>query len=1080
MQLSTNLLRRLSFLGISAFACSLLLARQLTPVLTADIGQKAKDTTIVPSATANLAKDKTPLKVSGVIKDAATGKPLGAVNISIPNYSGALSDDKGSFSIKVPSYNATLIISGEGFQTKEIPLKGKKMVTALLYEESFTSMYDNVVLPFGVKAQSKTVNAISSFNTEGSWNRSTETPDGYLQGKVAGLNATMRSGTPNAGAYLTLRGYNSVYANNQPLIVVDGMIYDINDFGTSLISNHYTNALANIDPRDIENVTVIKDGSSTYGTKGANGVILITTTHAKDVATKIDFGIYSGVNMVPAELPVMKSSDYRTYLSDILKTTGWSQDQIQAQPYMNDTVGNANYYRYHNQTDWQKEVLKQSSTSNVYLKVSGGDDIAKYALSLGYMKNAGVTDNTNMTKYSIRFNSDLNLSRNFTAGTNLAYTYYDQKLMDQGLAAKTNPLYLALIKAPFLHKNDISDLGAISPNFANTDTLGVSNPVAAVNNIIDNSKVYRFTGSIYLKYKLSAYLTLATTGGITVDEVREQRFIPSRGITNDTLSNAIADSRLGSQVKKIFNLYNDTYLDYTRTFNRIHQFSGRIGLRYLNSKSERDVALSYNSATDNFISVGTGSLSTTGGDIGKYTWGNGYIGADYGLSNKYFFSFNMAIDGSSRFGSQISKALGVGGVEYAVMPSLGASWLVSSERFLSKLKFVDILKLRATYSKTGNDDIGNYSAKQSYVSQNLLGMQGLVRGGIANPHLQWESNTKANLGIDVALFNERLSFSFDVYRNKTGNMIMYEPVPAASGYTYALTNSGAMKTNGLELSVGARLINTKSVKWDAGFTLATYKNRITQLPASTNGSVVTSVGGATILTAINLPANSFYGFKTNGVFTSDAEATASGLTRMQSDGVYASFKGGDMRFADVNGDKIINDGDKQVIGNPNPDYTGSFNSKLSWNRLSVEALFTFSQGNKVYNGVRAALESESGSQNQLTSVINRWRAAGQVTNIPRASWGDPMGNSSFSDRWIEDGSFLRMKVISVSYNIPVKGMHSIKSATVYATGNNLLTFTKYLGYDPEFNAAESILAKGVDVGLEPQFKSIIFGVRIGL
>jgi hypothetical protein len=311
-------------------------------------------------------------------------------------------------------------------------------------------------------------------------------------------------------------------------------------------------------------------------------------------------------------------------------------------------------------------------------------------------------------------------------------------------------------------------------------------------------------------------------------------------------------------------------------------------------------------------------------------------------------------------------------------------------------------------------------------------------------------------------------------------MIMYEPAPAASGYSYMITNSGAMKTSGLELSVGARLINTKSVKWDAGFTLATYKNRITQLPDGTNGAIINSVGGASILTAINSPANLFYGFKTNGVYASDAEAAATGLTKKQPDGTYAALKGGDMRFLDMNGDKKIDDNDRTCIGNPNPDYTGSFSTKFTWKNISIEGLFTFSKGNKIYNTFRSLLESGSGTQNQLTSIINRWRAPGQITSIPKATWGDPMGNSSNSDRWVEDGSFIRLKMVSLSYALPLKGLKGIKYVNFYATGNNLLTFTKYLGYDPEFSAAESILSKGVDVGLEPQFKSVVIGVRVGL
>ncbi len=1064
MELSKNIYRAFLIAGITA------------ALATSVHGQKQKSAAPKKNKAADA---KAVLYATGAIKDAVTGKPLAAVNVSVPNFSSANTDDNGKFKIKVPSYNTTLLVAVEGFQTKEIALRGQKHVTASLMEEAAASIYDVVPFLAGPKPQSQTVNALSSINTNGNWNRSTETPDGFLQGKAPGLSANMRSGTPNTGAYLTLRGINSLYTNNQPLIVVDGMIYDINDYGSSIISSHYTNALANIDVRDIENVTIIKDGVTNYGTKGANGVILITTNHASRLATKIDFAAYTGINFSPKQLPVMQAGDYRSFLSDVFKSKGMTDAQIQAHPAFDDNTSNPLYYNYHNNTNWQDEVFKNSVSSNYFLKIAGGDNIAKYALTMGYMKNAGVTKNTDATKYNVRFNADLNLSTRLTASANLAYSFYEQNLKNQGFAYKTNPILLALTKSPLLSKNSIDSKGNVSPNLADRDTFGVSNPAAIIENMLGNSKVYRFFGSISLKYKLSNNFTLFTLAGITTDKVREQSFIPGKGVASDTLANAIAVNRSASQTKRIFAVYSESYIDYSKTFSHIHKLDVKAGMRLLNSTSEQDVVYGYNSATDDFISVGTGSsaLRKVNGDIGKNGWINSFLSADYALQSKYFFLFNLTADGSSRFGDNVSNALTIGKNKYALLPSFGASWLISSERFMAKAKKIDVLKLRASIAKTGNDDIGNFSAQQSYISQNLLGVQGLVRGNIANPALQWESNTKANLGLDVSFFNERLNISIDVYRNKTTNMITYEALPAAAGYDYAITNGGAMKTKGIEYSVSGRILNKKQLKWDMGVVISAYTNRLTQLP---NSSATYNYGGATIISQVGLPAGLFYGYKTNGVYASDAEAAASGLTRRQMDASYAAYKGGDMRFVDLNGDKIIDDNDRQVIGNPNPDFVGGFTNKVSYKSFALEVLCTFSKGNDVYNGVRAALESQASANNQLLSVVNRWRAPGQITSMPKASWGDPMGNSSFSDRWIEDGSYFRFKTISLSYDLPVKGKKSIKNATLYVTGNNLITISKYLGYDPEFYSSESILAKGIDVGLEPQFKSLIFGVRIGL
>lgn len=1058
---------KLSVIGITLFTCSALFA------------QDNPDTIIViPMTPAN---NQNSVIVTGAIKDAGTGKPLAAINVSVPQFSAALTDDNGKFSIKVPSYNSTLFINAEGFQSKEVPLRGLNNVTVALFEEAYNSIYDNVTLPFGVRSQNRTVNAIGSVNTAGAWIQPLESPDTYLHGKVAGLQSITRSGTPGIGAYLLLRGYTSLYATNQPLIVVDGLIYDINDYGSSLIANHYTNALANIDVKDIENITVIKDAVSNYGTKGANGVILITTSHAKQLATRIDAAVFGGINFAPDNLPVMKSGDYRIYLSDVLKSRGWSNTQIQAQPYMNDDQKNPEYFRYHNNTNWQKEVFKKSSSKDIYLKVTGGDNIAKYSISIGYLNNAGVIKNTDLTKYNVRFNSDLNLSKRMTANTNLSYTYYEQNASNQGLATKTNPVYLALIKAPFLNTNVVSDSGAVSPNFALVDTLNVSNPSVAVNSIKANSKVYRFLGGINFNFALTKSINIFSLIGVTVDQVREQTFIPRKGITADTLSNAIGESRLGGQSRRLFNLYNHTYIDYSRNINRTNHIQARAGIRYMNSKSQQSLALGFNSPTDDFISVGTGvaQLRKTAGDIGKYTWVNTYLGADYSLANKYFLSFNVAMDGSSRFGAEAPDGLKIGGTSWAVLPSVGASWLVSSENFMAGSNFIELLKLRASYGLTGNDDIGNYTSKQLYVSQNLLGLQGLVRGNIGNPGLQWETNSKANFGIDASFLKEKINISIDAYRNTTKNMIVYEPLPTIAGFDNTVTNSGGMKTSGVELSLSARVLNSKSFKWDIGINISHYKNTVTTLPDN-NNALYTSFGGAALITQVGSPANLFYGYRTNGVYATDAAAAQDNLsTRSTATGNLLPFKGGDIKFSDVNGDKIIDDKDRQVIGDPNPDFFGGMSTKFTWNRLSLEALFTFSQGNDIYNGIRAVLESGSGTNNQLLSIVNRWRAPGQVTNVPKASFGDPMGNSRFSDRWIEDGSFLRIKNVSLSYNIPIKPKF-IKYSILYITANNLVTFTKYLGYDPEFLAAESIFARGIDVGLEPQFKSVTAGIRIGL
>jgi TonB-linked SusC/RagA family outer membrane protein len=1058
-------IKKFSFFSVLTLAC---LFSQ------AQINQPAADTTVVSNKSGSVVL----VNVTGVIKDAATGKPLSGIRVTYKALTAAITDANGTFTLKVPDYNVAVIAEGEGFQSKEIALKGRRMVTTSLYEDTYSSFYDAANLPFESRPQNHIAHAVTSIQTGGNWGRFSETPDSYLQGKVAGLNAIRRSGTPNIGASLFLRGLNSLYAANQPLIVVDGVIYDNTDNGGSIISNHYTNPMAYIDVRDIDNITVIKDGSSTYGTKGANGVILITTARARELATKIDFAAYTGMNITPSRLPVLNAADYRLLLSGVLKSGGLSDADIQKYPYMNDNAGNPDYFRYHNNTDWQKSVFKNSYTQNFYLKVTGGDNIARYALSMGYMNNTGVVKNTDLTRYNMRFNGDLNLSKRLKAVTNLSFTFNEQNLVDQGTAAKTNPIYLSLTKAPFLAIKEVSGTGVESPDLADRDIFNVSNPAVIIDKYVGANKSYRFLGSIAFNYELSNSLDLISTIGITNDKVRENFFVPRKGVTSDTLNLDIAYSRLGSQVKRIYSLYNDSRLSFNKKFNQVHELSARLGMRYLQSKTERDLGLGFNSATDELISVGNGvnSLRRIGGALGESKWMNTYLNADYSLSDKYFLSFNMAMDGSSRFGKEITgNVLTISGNKYALLPSVAGGWLLSSENFMQS-RFIDLLKLRASFGLSGNDDIGNYTARQYYVSQNLLGMQGLVRGDFGNSHLQWEAMQKINVGLDVALFNERINISLDAYRNKVDKMIIYEPSPTASGLSFAVTNTGGMKTKGLEASVNARIINKTSVKWDIGFNVSHYQSEISKLPVD---KILTDFAGASLITKVGSDPNLFYGYKTNGVYSTDAIALQEGLSVRKADGTLASLTGGDVRFLDMNGDKIIDQNDRQVIGNPNPGVIGSIINKVEYKRLSLEALFTFSKGNDIYNYTRNQLESLSGAANQTEAVINRWRTNGDVTDVPKATWGDPMGNSRFSDRWIEDGSYLRFRTATLSYNVPVKPGF-LKYAVVYLTGNNIFTLTKYKGYDPEFSATESIFGQGVDVTLEPQFRSVQFGARIGL
>jgi TonB-linked SusC/RagA family outer membrane protein len=1014
------------------------------------------------------------LQVTGRISDASTGLPLAAISVSVPNFSATTTNDSGLFVLKVPNYEVTLELSAKDYQLKEVSLKGRKNVSAKLYEDAFNSVFDVVNLPYSQKAKSQTVNSVITVNA--TWANPSESPESMVQGKIVGLNTNFKSGALAVGANMFLRGYSSLYATNKPLIIVDGMIYDDECYSASQIKGFEANPLADIDVKDIESITVLKDAVSLYGSKAANGVILINTVHAHEAATKVEFYAHSGLNMTPKNLPVMNAADFKEYLTEQFQNNGLTSAWILAQPYMSTNTSSANYRKYNNNTNWQDEVFDRTRNQDYYLRVTGGDEIAKYGLSVGYLNNKGIIRNTDYSRYTTRFNADVSASTDLTINANLGFTYGEHNIMEDGLARKTNPLYLALTKSPFFTPSIIDSLGQTTQKLEDVDSLGVGNPQSVLNSLEAKNKAYRFVGSVKLNYRLGTNWNFSSMVGFTFDKNEQNVFIPDYGLVADTLTSAVAYSTVRSDIKRFTSIYNDNRIQFNKVYENKHSLTVNVGMRYNTNATRDDVGTSYNTPTDalKYLDSGTSILDRSDGSTGSWNWLSYYSGVDYSLFRKYFVSFNMSVDGSSRYGVD-ANGISLFSHKFGVFPSLGAAWLVSSENIMASITSIDLLKLRGSYGLTGNDDVGNFQNSKYYSSQRFIGYVGLVQGNIPNTKIQWETNKKLNLGLDMALLNERLQLAFDYYHNITDNMLTNTPTDLVSGYSSALINNGSLVNNGVELTIDGRIINGL-VKWDLGAGIAHYINKLKKMPG---GNYSTQISGATLLSAVGNPLGVFYGYKSNGVFASDAEAVASGQTNKLANGQTLAAKGGDIRFADLDNNGVIDANDREVIGDPNPDFTGMITSKLAWKGFTLDMLFTFSKGNDVFNALRLDLEAMSGYANQSNAVINRWRTDGQVTDIPKATPGDPMGNSRFSSRWIEDGSYLKLKTLSLSYDFKVKPRF-FQNLLVYVAVNNVFTITNYLGYDPEFSMSSSALAQGIDAGLTPQFRSVYMGVKIGL
>ncbi len=1018
---------------------------------------------------ASQGQEKSNKIVTGTVLNATNKEPLAGVNVRAGKFSSVLTDEKGTFSIKVPDGRATLTLSSQEFQNKEFALKGRSKVEIKINKKDFNTYYRDINTPLRAKSNSSVVGAVSV--REGNIATARESAANMITGnEVSGMRSIMRSGIPGIGSNNFIRGYNTLNSSTQPLIVVDGMMIETNTFNNNSIIRGYSyDPLSDINPKDIANITVIKDAASIYGSRAANGVILIETNKTDDVTTKIDFYAQAGLNISPDNIRMMNADQYKTYLSNQLNSSGlYTNSEISNLPYFNESTSFQDYEKYHNSTDWQKQVFDDNYVNEYYLKVTGGDEIAKYGLSVGYSTNGGVISNSDFERFTTRFNADTNITDKLSLSTNLSVSYTDRSLYDDGLLS-TSPIFSALNKSPFLAPYTENADGVVTDVYQDVDDIGgFSNPVVITDVATFVAKDYNLYGQLNFGYKISDKLTLSSLSGVNYIKNRQNVFLPDLGLSEETNDFGDAFYRTSKvSVESLFSVYNDTRLNYKLNVDNIHDFSINLGVRYNQNDYENSYSISGNSGDDQFTSLNNGNRDTfvTSGNIGNWKYASLYANADYSFLNKYFVSYNLALDSSSRFGD--AKSTGI-------FPGLGVGWLISSENFMANNNLIDKLKLRASYGLTGNDGIGNYNAESYFVSTRFLEGTGLINGNIAKSSIRWEETTKANIGLDLGLLNERVSVNLDYFNNVTDGLLNQTSISPVFGSEGFLSNDGKLKNRGFELGINARVINTDNFTWDVGGNISQYKNKIISLPGDQQIYEIAGVN-ATIINKEGSALGLFYGYKTDGIYNNATEASAEGLNWVDFAGFEQPFVAGDVRFVNSDtSDNVINEDDRVVIGNPNPDFTGMVYNTFTYKNVSLSAIFSFSQGNDVYNAQRWQTESMSGLANQSEAVANRWTVANQNTNIPRAVYGDAVGNSRFSDRWIEDGSYIRLKTLSLSYS------PNFFNATVFLTANNLFTITDYLGFDPEVSSSQTSYLQGIDAGLTPQYTSVLVGVRVGL
>lgn len=1051
-------------------------------------GQEARDSL---NAVKNEKVSSVPMReIKGRVLDGATGEPVVGVGISAYNDAryAAMTDENGTYVIKVPEYVTSLHMRADGYNRLQVGIgSGDSPVDAVIYADVFDEIY------------SPSISAVRKKTVSVDYNNNDLSIDRQLQSGLGGdLRTITRGGVPALGVAMFMNGLNSLNTNAQPLVIVDGVIMDMQLNRPSLHNGFFNNLLGNIMVEDIEKISVLKNGTAIYGTKGANGVVIIETKRNKSMATKIDVSIGGTFELLPNQMDMMNSGQYRIYASELIGTTGTKSNSFK---FLN-TNPNYYYYRmYHNDTDWQSHVYDEAFTQNYSINVQGGDDVANYNLSVGYAAADATLKNNSYSRFNLRLNSDISLAHNLSVRFDASYSDVTRDMRDDGAPAEieknviSSPSFLSLVKSPFLSPYATDVYGNPSSYLAEADDYlsdvltresyknSLANPLSILEYGDGDNKNYfgnrMITLAVTPKLKLGKYWAISEHFAFQLMNTDENYYLPVNGVPDFELEGiGVVQNKVSALAGRQISLMSDTYFDFCRRMNA-HYVEVRGGLRYLNNTYKLNIQTGYNSGNDKTPNMSEGLLyKTTDGTEDKDIDMNYYLTGNYNFRERYYLSAGISMDGSSKFGIDAPDAVKIGNYAWGFFPSVEVAWVMTNESWM-KVNGLDYLKLNAGFDLSGNDDIDSKASRTYFVAHKKDdNITGLTMGNIGNTRLQWETTARWTVGADLAAFNNRLHLTVDYFHSKTSNLLSLNRLSYLSGLVTNWTNGGELKNDGVNIMAQVKVLSLKNWKWSVGASIGHYVNEIASLPGL-GGSFTTDLYGATILSAEGLPSGVFYGYKTDGVFSTAAEAEATGLYQVDETGLRKNFEAGDMRFVDVDGNGCINEKDMSVIGDPNPDIYGNIFTNLTWKRLSLDVVFNYSLGNDVYNYQRRILESGSRFYNQTTALARRWTHEGQQTDIPRISYLDASGNSRFSDRWIEDGSYLKLKNVTLNYSIPIRSTY-LQGITVWGAAYNLLTFTKYLGTDPETSCGNNVLMQGIDCGLLSAGRSFALGVKINL
>jgi TonB-linked SusC/RagA family outer membrane protein len=1027
------------------------------------VSKPAAENNSTASATTAAGTAVADVTVSGRVTQ-ASGEGLPGVTVLVKGTTiGTSTGADGSFSLSVPE-GSVLVFSSVGFTRQEVAVTGASSNLAVVLKDDQQALNEIVVVGYGTQSRQELTTSVASVNAAAIERQPVAGFDQALQGQAPGVQVSAPSGAPGAGINVRIRGNATLNLNASPLYVIDGIPVLPTYEQELTVGSQRPNPLNALNPNDIESIDILKDGAAAaiYGLRASNGVVVITTKRGKVGKAQVGFNTYFGRQIIRKKLDVLNGPQFAALYNESRVNAGL------APGYRLDTV--------QTKTNWQDEIYRPANIQNYQLNVSGGTDKTRYYLAGGYFKQDGISLNSGFDRYTFKLNLDQQLSSRFRAGTslNLSRTGNNNSTRSENGAGNSGTVLGALAQIPTIPVRYADGTYAIN-SFDRT----FNNPVGNLLESSNKANIYQAIGNVYAELDILKNLTLRSTAGIDFRSQIENQFITRDYPGTSAPGTAEANKGQGatSTNQQVIWLQENT-LTYRPSLGEKHNLTLLAG----ESMQESDRFTSSARATgyaSNAVPYLSGASTFTKPSSYEDQWGLlSFFGrATYDYDQRYLASVSLRADGSSRFRP---------GSKFGYFPAVGLGWRVSKEAFFPQTKVVSDLKLRGSFGANGNQEFYPYERFPRYdVTYGYPGAGSVVAGGITqsnigNNDLKWETTYQYNAGVDLGLLNNRLTLTADVYRKDTKDLLLKVDIAPSTGSDNLniLQNVGSIRNQGLELG-----LNTTNVQaanngfgWTTNLNFSLNRNKVLDLGQSVNANGVladrrvTSDNGFTLT---GQPLGIFYGYQVQGIFqTADEVRTAATQSNRTAPG--------DIRFRDLNNDGIINDKDRTIIGNPNPKSFAGVTNTFTFKGLELSVFFQGSFGNDIYNQNRETLEAMSAPLNQTTAVLNRWTPTNTTTNIPRAVFGDPNANARYSDRFIEDGSYVRLKNLTLAYSLPTDLIKhaALSNVRLYVTGQNLITWTNYSGYDPEVSSSPtSTTGQGRDFGVYPQSRTYTVGLN---